>query len=237
MSAALLATSHADQVRVLSRRMAARSRGRIEAEDLAQDTLVALLEMRVDPDHTADHQQARALARARGAMIDTARQNDDCARSVRAKIRSIATAECRLEQTLGRRPRDAEIATAANLDLDDYFRVVAESRGAQMRGVAQGISECEECERLDEVYLAQHGASHFANPLELMESAEVARCLTEAVEALPRRWHTVVAAHHIQGRRYVDIAAEMGISESRVCQIHKEAVERIRDTLRERGFL
>jgi RNA polymerase sigma factor for flagellar operon FliA len=223
--------AHGGVVRVAARKLAHQSGGRLDAQDLEQDGLMALLQMNLDTGASESETAAYVSQRARGAMLDAERVQDICPRSVRSKARAIAIAKRRLEQRLGRRPRDAEIAEAANLDLDEYFSIST----APLSGAPAG--ELDDIAPLDQSYCEQHTASHTSDPLELFIRAELQRGVARAIATLTARQRNALLAMYIDGQPGSVTGAQMGVTESRVCQIRKVAIKRIRESLREQGFI
>jgi RNA polymerase sigma factor for flagellar operon FliA len=222
--------AHAAVVKVAARAVARQTNWLADPADLEQVGIAALLQMNLDDCASETARAAYVGKRARGAMLDALRQIDPCARSVRSLTRAIARAAHRLEQALGRRPRDVEIAAAANLDLDEYYAALGAPFSCGPAGEVLDSSPA------DAAFLATHEVSHGADPLDTVMRAQMQRAVARAIAELPTRERNVILAMSI-GEPMSVTGAQMGVSESRVCQIRKAAIERIRASMAKQGFV
>lgn len=171
-----------------------------------------------------------AAARIRGAVIDGLRSSDWVPRSVRQKARELEQAVADLEARLGRSATDEEVSEALSISLAEYYELLLQVKGVSLAS-------------LDEVWSGdpdEDGALHFGqmvenprseDPTALLERIEVKRILSSAIDQLPERERLVVALYYYEGLTLKEIGETLGVSESRVSQIHTKAIIRLRGRL------
>ncbi len=215
---------HADLVRRIAHHLAARLPPSVEVDDLIQAGMVGLIEAVRQFDLNAGASfETYASIRIRGAMIDEIRRGDWIPRSVHRKVREAAEATRQIEQREGRAAASGEIAKAMGLSLDDYGRL--------MEGAVRGhvLSLDEDSESHGEPRTADHAPA----PQVELESVEFQQQLTEAINALPERERLILSLYYEQELNLREIGAVLGITESRVCQVHGQAMVRLRARLRD----
>jgi RNA polymerase sigma factor for flagellar operon FliA len=204
---------HAPLLDRCARRLAARTGHAVSADDLWSAGALGLLEAarRFDPARDVRF-ETFAEHRVRGAMLDEMRRMDHLPRRLRAGAERVDRARARLAQALGREPDAVEIAT----DLGDAPEEVAEALLLLQPAVP-----------VDEDVLSD-GAPR---PDEALARGEAVRRLATAIEALPERLRMLLALYYDEGLTYREIARVLGVSEPRVCQLHSDAVKRLRASL------
>ena len=170
-----------------------------------------------------------AVQRVRGAMLDGLRDNDWLPRSLRRDMRRIEGAIHALEQAHGRPPSETELAASLGVSLAEYQHMLHEARGHQLVYI-EDFNRDE-----DDDYLERHLAQHDANPLDLLENADLRVRLVGAIEALPEREKLVMALYYDEELNLREIGEVLGVTESRVCQLHSQAVARLRVRVLEGG--
>ncbi|MDJ0929423.1 MAG: RNA polymerase sigma factor FliA [Gammaproteobacteria bacterium] len=217
-----------DQHATLVKRIAAHLLGRlpdgIELDDLVQVGLIALLEAarQYTPSKGASF-ETYASIRVRGAMLDEVRSNDWAPRSVYKKQRDVSAAIQAVENRTGKHARAQEIAAELGVGLDEYYRIVAATTTARMFSLDQSDGEHES--------LAEQQIDRSANPVAELESDEFRREMAAAVSGLPEREALVMALYYDEELNLKEIGAVLGVSESRVCQIHGQALARLKARL------
>lgn len=166
-----------------------------------------------------------AMARIRGAVLDELRHEDWTPRSVRSKARRLAEARSALQQRLHRAPTDGEVAELLGVEPQEINRI--ESRLRRARTITLDEPASEQRQRLAES-LADPTAP---TPVEIFESKEMRALLLEAIGPLPERWKLVLTLYYFEGFSLQQIGAVMGVSESRVCQLHNRALRTLRARL------
>jgi RNA polymerase sigma factor FliA len=202
----------------------------VELDDLIQAGMLGLMDalQRYEPDQGAQF-ETFALKRVRGAMLDELRGTDWVPRSVRKAQREIAAAVRTLEQTLRRPPADTEIAAHLGVSLDDYHALLSDVRGAQLVYMDDYESDEGEAHFLDR---------HLSPDVKSDPSAQLAdrrfrEALVRAIEDLPEREQYVMSMYYEHDMNLREIAAVLGVTESRICQLHSQSVARLRARLRE----
>jgi RNA polymerase sigma factor for flagellar operon FliA len=221
-----LLEQHLPLVRAVVGRLAMTLPDHVDADDLNSAGALGLLDAirRYDPGcGTAFETYARI--RIRGAVLDELRRQDWVPRSVHRKARLIQETLWELEQAKGRLPDETEMARALNLSLDEYHRWLDETRPTTF--------VC-----LDAVSDGESGDGPSAHesvpdadqphPLETTARHELTERLTEQLERLPVRERQILTLYYFEGLRLREIAAVFGLTESRICQLHAQALHAIK---------
>ncbi|WP_369134406.1 RNA polymerase sigma factor WhiG [Modestobacter sp. I12A-02662] len=172
--------------------------------------------------------ESYAMARIRGAIIDELRSTDWIPRSVRMKARQFERTVATLESQLQRSPTDEEIAAAMDLDVEEVRKFLGQL--SLVNVVA-----------LDELLVDDDGSaprlvdtlqdSSALDPQAMAEHGEARQLLARAVEQLPDREKVVVSLYYFEGLTLADIGRVLGVTESRICQLHTKAVLHLRTKL------
>jgi RNA polymerase sigma factor for flagellar operon FliA len=213
---------HTDLVRRIAQHMRRRMPVNIDLDDLIQTGMVGLLEaVQRYEGRKGSSFVSYAMRRIRGAILDAARRSDWSPRSLRRRLRDIEGAKRRLELKTGDSPTAAAIAEAVGITLDQYYRA--------MRDFNASIQLS-----LDEP-LAAEGRRGWAEPAdgnpgpaEAAEREEVLHAMTAAIDALPEHERAVLLLYYGEECLMREIGATFAVSESRICQIHKRTIERLR---------
>ncbi len=218
-----LVVTYAPLVKRLAYQMMSRLPASVEVEDLIQNGMMGLLDAinRFEEGMGAQF-ETYAVQRIRGAMIDGLREADWAPRSTRRDMRRIEAAINALEQKNGRPPGESEIAGHLGLELSEYQRMLADARGHQLIYFDDFSSED------GEDFLERHLGQTDANPLVLLEDADMKAKLVEAIQKLPEREKMVMALYYDEDLNLREIGEVLNVTESRVCQLHSQAVARLR---------
>jgi RNA polymerase sigma factor for flagellar operon FliA len=216
-------------VRRLAHQMIAKLPANVEIDDLIQVGMIGLNDALSRFDLAQGVQfETFATQRIRGAMLDELRGSDWMSRGDRRNQRSIEAAVHRLEQRLGRAPSEGEIAAEMGLKLTDYQELLGKVRGTQLVYLEDmGGSEG------DDDYLDRHVVDKEANPLGRLSDRKMREALVAAIENLPEREQYVMSMYYEHDMNLKEIAAVLGVTESRVCQLHSQSIARLRTRLRE----
>ena len=198
----------------------------IELDDLIQAGTEGLLEAlgRFDAAQGASF-ATFASQRIRGAMLDELRSRDWLPRSVRRSARAADEAARRLEQSLGRPPEEAEIAESLGMDLVAYRRLLSDTNSGQLLPFEELMAEGGESRLRDN--------ETRDTPFSLLVDEDRRGRLVEAIEALPEREKLLMTLYYQEELNLKEIGAVLGVTESRVCQLHSQAVSRLRSRLLE----
>jgi RNA polymerase sigma factor FliA len=216
-------------VRRLAHQMIAKLPANVEIDDLIQVGMIGLNDALSRFD-TAQGVQFETFAtqRIRGAMLDELRGSDWMSRGDRRHQRSIEAAVHRLEQRLQRAPTEGEIAAEMGLKLADYQELLGKVRGTQLVYLEDMSGD-----EGDEDYLDRHVADEEANPLGRLSDRKMREALIAAIENLPEREQYIMSMYYEHDMNLKEIAAVLGVTESRVCQLHSQSIARLRTRLRE----
>jgi RNA polymerase sigma factor FliA len=216
-------------VRRAASRMIGRLPANVELDDLIQAGVLGLMDAmeRYDQGHGAQF-ETFALQRVRGAMLDELRGTDWVPRSVRKSQRDIAGAVQLLEHRLRRAPTDSEIAAHLGVSLEDYHAMLVDVHGAQLV-----YADDYEPADGDTHFLDRHvAADEQSDPARHLADRRFREALVRAIEDLPEREQYVMSMYYEHDMNLKEIAAVLGVTESRVCQLHSQSVARLRARLK-----
>ncbi|MDH5229321.1 MAG: RNA polymerase sigma factor FliA [Gammaproteobacteria bacterium] len=189
-------------------------------DDLIQAGMIGLLEAARNYDSTQGASfETYAGIRIRGAMLDEIRRSDWAPRSVHKKARMVAEAVRFIENQTGRDARDHEVADALGIPLDEYHQMLMVASGYR-------VTSFEEITPGDEAFVDTF-LEDSSSPLDGLQKEDFKRCLAEAISSLPERERLVMALYYDEELNLREIGEVLGVSESRVCQIHSQAVIRL----------
>ena len=199
----------------------------VEVDDLIQAGMIGLLDAINRYEGTYGRQfESYAAQRIRGSILDELRESDWLPRSLRKKMRQIEIAMRALEQRLGCSPSEQELAAELNMSLEEYHEALHEVRGCQ-------LIYYEDYQEDDEDHFLDRLCSDTDNtPLDILLDKNLRESLIAAIENLPQREKLVMGLHYEQEMNLREIGEILGVSESRVCQIHAQAIVRLRLRLR-----
>jgi RNA polymerase sigma factor for flagellar operon FliA len=200
----------------------------VEIDDVIQSGMMGLLDAarRYQTSEGAQF-ETYAVQRIRGAMLDGLRQCDWLPRGIRRSLRRVEAMISRLEQQNGRAPSESELATALDMSLLDYQQLLQDARGYQIVSYEDFSGDEEDS------FLERHAVGPENDPLEFLEDRSVRQTLVDGIEELPEREKLVMALYYEQELNLREIGEVLGVSESRVCQIHTQAIARLRVRMRD----
>ena len=220
---------HMPLVRRIAHHMIAKLPPNVELDDLIQVGLIGLNDALSRYEVTQGVQfETFASQRIRGAMLDELRDGDWMSRSSRKSQKDIEQALHRVEQRLGRSPAESEIAAELGLSLQDYQALLGKVRGTQLVYL-EDMSRSDEGE---EGFLDRHVADEGADPMAVLRDQRLRASLVEAIKALPEREQYIMGMYYEHDMNLKEIAAVLGVTESRVCQLHSQAIARLRTKMR-----
>lgn len=220
---------YAPLVRRIAHQMIARLPANVELDDMIQAGMMGLMEAAARFEEAQGTQfEVYAANRIRGAMLDELRANDWLPRSARKSQRDIENAIHRLEGKLKRAPTESEIAREIGIPVAEYQQMLNEARGAQLI-YFEDIGRADD----DEDYLERHIADEGADPGDILRDKRFRAALAAAIEELPEREKQLMSMYYEKDMNLREIGAVMGVTESRVCQLHSQAVARLRAKLKQ----
>ncbi len=211
-------------VRKVAFRIARHLPSTVDVDDLISAGCVGLLSAadRFDPDRGLEF-SSFAEFRIKGAILDNLRVMDPIPRRSRQRIQALDKTRQKLTSEFGRPPDDDEMAQAMGLEPEEYQKMLA------------GLSPCMELSHV--IYdkgstpLKVTQATGLSSPHSIMAHKELRRRLVKAIKSLPERERTVISLYYYAKLSYKQIAILFDVTESRVCQIHKDAVRRMKPVI------
>jgi len=200
----------------------------VELDDLIQVGMMGLAEA-LSRYEVAQGVQFETFAtqRIRGAMLDELREGDWMSRSSRKSQKDIEHAVHRLEQKLGRSPLESEIADEMGMELPEYQTLLGKVRGTQLVYL-EDMTHNED----DDGFLDRHVADGDADPMEMLRDQRLKVSLVNAIKSLPEREQHIMGMYYEHDMNLKEIAAVLGVTESRVCQLHSQSIARLRAKMR-----
>lgn len=215
-------------VKRIAHHMMSRLPGSVEADDLVQVGMMGLMEALNRYEEMPGAQfETYAQQRIRGAMLDELRQLDWLPRGARRNMRQIEAAVNALQQRLGRSPTEKEIAGELRVSIEGYHEMLLDARGAQLVHYEDFTNSD------DDDFLERNCAATGADPLASLLDGDLRHALIGAIDGLPEREKTLMGLYYEQEMNFKEIGAILGVSESRICQIHSQAIARLRSVLKE----
>ena len=215
-------------VRRLAHHMIAKLPANVELDDLIQVGMIGLSEALTRYEAAQGVQfETFATQRIRGAMIDELREGDWMSRGSRKSQKDIERAVQRVEQRLGRSAKESEIAAELGMALDEYQELLNKVRGTQLVYL-EDMGGDEDAEG----FLDRHTGDTEADPLNLLRNDRLRSALVEAIKSLPEREQYIMSMYYEKDLNLKEIAAVLGVTESRVCQLHSQSVARLRAKMR-----
>jgi len=210
-------------VKRIAYHLMARLPSSVQFDDLVQNGMLGLLDAigRYQEGFGAQF-ETYATQRIRGAMLDGLRENDWLPRQLRRDMRRIEATLTQLEHAFGRAPSEKELADSLGMPLAEYQKILQEARGHQLVYFEDFVEDG------DEDFLDRHFTDDDSDPARLFEDQSLRESLAAAIERLPEREKLVMALYYEQELNLREIGEVMEVTESRVCQLHSQAVLRLR---------
>jgi RNA polymerase sigma factor for flagellar operon FliA len=226
-----LLTENMPLVKRLAHHMKAKLPPSVEVDDLVQAGMIGLLDAinRYEETHGAQF-ETYAVLRIRGAMLDELRNSDWLPRSMRQNMRKIEAAMSALQQKLGHPPSESEVAKMLKLSLADYQDMLSDGGGHQL----VYYEDFHDNEGNDS-FLDRYAVDD-ADPLRSLLDGDFRQAVIDAIDGLPPREKILMGLYYEEELNLKEIGAVMGVSESRVSQLHTQAVARLRAALREQAW-
>jgi RNA polymerase sigma factor FliA len=224
-SADVLVRRHAPLVRRIAYHLMGRLPASVDVGDLIQAGMIGLLEAsrHYALDRGASFETYAGI-RIRGAMLDELRRTDWTPRSVHRKTREVAEMVRQIEAETGTEAEDGEVMRRLGISAEEYHQVLVDASCARLLSLT-APDDGEESAAMD---VADDGGM---SPAQSIEQDGMREALVEAIGGLPEREQLVMSLYYEQELNLKEIGAVLGVTESRVCQIHGQAVIRLRARL------
>jgi RNA polymerase sigma factor FliA len=221
-----LIEAHIDLVRAVAYRMKRRLPRVMDIDDIIQIGMLGLLE-------AAQSQELRpgpsfvshATRHIRAAILEASRRSDWCSHALRRRQRAIDSGRWRVEGETGVAARAGAIAVAVGITLEEYFRTLRESSVSKLLSLDEPVSDAAG-------RATSEAADGGAGPAESLEREAMFAALTAAFDTLPELERSIFLLYYDQKYLMREIGVMLQVSESRICQIHKRAIDRLRSATR-----
>ena len=225
MSPDKLVVEHAELVKRIAYHLVSKMPQHVEVDDLIQAGMIGLLSaaQNFSPDKGANFETYAGI-RIRGAMLDEARKSNWAPRSTFKNAKLVSEAIREIENQTGRDAKSSEVAEVLDISVDDYHQMLERSFSSKLMSFERLASDPERSIQLPE--------SPLAGPEDVVEEDEFRDLLAEAIDNLPEREKLVLSLYYDDELNLREIGEVLEVSESRVCQIHGQAVLRIRARLK-----
>jgi RNA polymerase sigma factor for flagellar operon FliA len=223
---------YAPLVKFVAGRVAAGLPQNIEQSDLVSYGIFGLIDAidKFDPGRGYKF-ETYAISRIKGAIIDELRSIDWVPRSVRAKARAIERAYSKLENELRRSPEDREVAAELGMSEEELAGILSQISFVGIVALDELLSAS--ADRTGGATVGDTIADRAHDPVEAFESEEMRHVLADAIQRMPDRERLVLTLYYYEGLTLAEIGAVLGVTESRVCQIHTKAIFQLRGRLSE----
>lgn len=223
-------TQYAQLVRKIASILISRLPASVELDDLIQVGIIGLIDAarQFDPEQGVLF-ETFASQRVRGAMLDELRREDWMPRQTRRHAKQIEVAITQLEQKHGRSPLESEIAKQMQLTLPEYQERLGECKGLSLLHF-EDFTDDEGDNINGMASVVDHNTP---DPLTSLSDGEFRLALIDAIGELPERDQLVMALYYEQELNLKEIGAVLGVSKSRVSQLHSQAVVRLRAKMKE----
>ncbi len=217
---------YAPLVKKIAYHLLAKMPASVQLDDLIQAGMLGLLEaaQKFDGSKGASFETYAGI-RIKGSMVDEMRRGDWVPRSVHRNARRISQAMTRLEASLGREATDAEVAAYLEIPLDDYHSMLGDSMGGRLFSYNEEIDDEDSCVSSEESSLP------LQDPAKGVQQQGMQTALAHAISQLPEREQMVLSLYYEQELNLKEIGLVLGVSESRVSQIHSQAALRLKGKL------
>ncbi len=204
--------------------------GSVEYDDLVSAGLMGLINSidNFNPDRGFKF-ETYAVPRIKGSILDSLRDIDWLPRSYRQKTRKFDDALIKLTNKLGRNPNDDEIAAELNLDQDEFYRFIDQIGAASLVSLDVRVSTGEEGDS-GSLYDVIPDFS-YPDPLAAIEDTDIKQTAVKLVDDLTKQERVLVALYYYEELTFREIGQVLGVSESRVCQIHTRIIATLRGKL------
>ena len=226
-----LIVQYAPLVKYLANRMAIRLPPSVSVDDLISSGIIGLLDAIKKFDPTRQVQfKTYAEFRIKGAILDELRTMDWVPRSIRKKVREIEKAITTVERKLNRPAEDSEIAEEMGIDLETYHGMLDKARGIDLLSFDEYMDSHRDNFESKKSFKSLIAADH--DTIDHIMSHELKEVIADGIEGLPKKEQMVVSLYYYKGLTLKEIGEVMGLTESRISQIHTKVIIKLRTRLR-----
>jgi RNA polymerase sigma factor for flagellar operon FliA len=228
-----LITEYLPYVKRIVQRLAVHLPSTVDIDDLMNVGVIGLIQAVDRYDPRRDNKfMTYAIFRIKGAVLSELRARDFLSRSNRRKIRELESAYLRLEQKLGREADDQEVARELGVDLEQVYRTKQMSSISFISLEELGVSSRDEKEKL-----LSYLINNEDDALSMTKLKEIKKAMAQAIKQLPEKERLVISLYYLDELTMKETGKVLGITESRVSQIHSQAILHLRTKLRKQKLL
>lgn len=217
-----------DLVHYIVSRLAPELPASVDRDDLISAGIVGLIKAvdRFDPSRAVKF-ETYASCRIRGEVLESLRQADPVPRALRRKIRELAKTTSLLSSRLRRAPRPEETAEVMGISLTEYQNLVRQLHRTNVVSLEEAVANDPQVE-VKALAADAEGRTQMTDPASAVEHQDFLSLVTQGLEQLPGREQTVLALYYGDNLTLREIGTVFEITESRVCQLHAQALRRLR---------
>jgi RNA polymerase sigma factor for flagellar operon FliA len=228
-----LITEYLPYVKRIVQRLAVHLPSTVDVDDLMNVGVIGLIQAVDRYDPRRDNKfMTYAIFRIKGAVLSELRARDFLSRSNRRKIRELESTYSRLEQKFGREAEDVEVAQELGVDLEQVYRTKQMSSISFISLEELGVSSRDEKEKL-----LKYLINNEDDALTMTKLKELREAMAEAIKQLPEKERLVISLYYLDELTMKETGKVLGITESRVSQIHSQAILHLRTKLRKQNLL
>jgi len=210
-------------VKKIAHHLSMRLPSNIQIDDLIQSGMLGLLEAAKNySDEKGASFETYAAIRIRGNMLDEVRRENWLPRSVYSTAKKISATINQLEKELGRDARDIEISKALEVSIEQYHQMLFETNSIKFFNLDEIMNEDAH---------ADHLTTSIQDPLENIQIDRFRKDMIEAIKQLPEKEQIVLSLYYEKELNLKEIGLSLGVSESRICQIHSQAMLRLKSRI------
>ncbi len=225
-----LIIEYAPLIKYIAQKIAVRLPSNIEFDDLVSSGVIGLMDAIDKYDPTRDNKfKTYAEFRIRGAILDELRAQDWVPRSIREKAKNLERTHLRLENKLGRIPTEDEIISELNITKEEYYELLNQVKSVSIlsldeTGTYGGTDR--------KSILSLVDSNKVSGPLKQLDYKALKERVTKAIESLPEKQRLVLSLYYYEDLNLKEIGEVLDVTESRVSQLHTQAVLWLRRKLR-----
>lgn len=225
-----LILEYAPLIKFIAQKIAVRLPSNIEFDDLVSSGVIGLMDAIDKYDPTRDNKfKTYAEFRIRGAILDELRAQDWVPRSVREKAKQLERAHVRLEQALGRLPTEDELTSELKISKEEYYELLNQVKSVSILSLDEAGS-FNSSDRKSILSLLE--SCKIPSPITQLNLKAVKEVVTKAIESLPEKQRLVLSLYYYEDLNLKEIGEVLEVTESRVSQLHTQAILWLRRKLR-----
>ena len=226
-----LIVEYAGLIKFIASKIAARLPSNIELDDLISSGVIGLMDAIDKYDHTRDNKfKTYAEFRIRGAILDELRSQDWVPRSVREKAKILERAYSKIEQEKGRQANDDEVCIELGMTTEQYHEMLNEVRSVSLLSY-DDLSNLSNADKRS-LHGAGENNSKVPTPFSEVNVAHLKKLVAEAIEDLPEKQRLVLSLYYYEDLNLKEIGRVLDVTESRVSQLHSQAILKLKARLR-----